>query len=472
MNLVNRVMSYDKTKNENQEKCNCSECIRNAEISEKREIAWDFKYADDFLIKVENYRMMCREYEILNIINLKYWYKDVKTKNFIWKSLHVHGDKYIYHKSIYVKSKENLIIECRNGHEPFPQRPNDHLNGHGCKLCGIKLAHDKTRMTLKEFIEKANEVHGEGRYDYSEVIYEGNKIYVWIICHEHDEPYRFPQKPCDHLNGRGCPICGGTKKLTLEEFVEQADYVHGVGRYDYSKVNYINYSTEVIIICPNHDTPYEFPQTPRDHLSGHGCPLCGIKKCADNHRLSLEIFINRANKRYGVGRYDYSKVKYMTMNTLVCIICPNHDEPYEFWRTPHSHLNGAGCPLCNEYSGNTKIKVFLNDKNIKFETEKTFDGCEYIKSLRFDFYIPQYNLCIEFDGEQHFEKVNWNGKMTDEELEENLKLNKLRDQIKNDYCKNNRINLLRIRYDENVEEKLTKYFQNHEIIKELTLFDL
>lgn len=48
--------------------------------------------------------------------------------------------------------------------------------------------------------------------------------------------------------------------------------------------------------------------------------------------------------------------------------------------------------------------------------------------------------------------------MTDEELEENLKLNKLRDQIKNDYCKNNRINLLRIRYDENVEEKLTKYF--------------
>ena len=400
MNLLNRVMSYDKTKNENQEPCNCGECIGNTEISKKTEIIGNFEYADDFLIKVENYRMRCRENEILNTINTEYWYKDVKTKNFIWKSLHVHGNKYIYHKSIYVKSKENLIIECRNGHEPFPQRQND------------------------------------------------------------------------HLNGRGCPICGGTKKLTLEEFVEQADYVHGVGRYDYSKVNYTNYSTEVIIICPNHDTPYEFPQTPRDHLSGHGCPLCGIKKCADNHRLSLEIFINRANKRYGVGRYDYGKVKYMTMNTLVCIICPNHNKSYEFWRTPHSHLNGAGCPLCNEYSGNTKIKVFLNDKNIKFETEKTFDGCEYIKSLRFDFYIPQYNLCIEFDGEQHFEKVNWNGKMTDEELEENLKLNKLRDQIKNDYCKNNNINLLRIKYTENIEEKLSEYFQNHGIIKELTLFNL
>lgn len=62
--------------------------------------------------------------------------------------------------------------------------------------------------------------------------------------------------------------------------------------------------------------------------------------------------------------------------------------------------------------------------------------------------------------------------MTDEEMEENLKLNQFRDQIKNDYCKKNRINLLRIRYDEDVEEKLTKYFQNHGIIKELTLFDL
>lgn len=72
MNLLNRVMSYDKTKNENQEKCNCTECIGDTEISEKTEIVGNFKYADDFLIKVENYRMMCREYKILNTINTEY----------------------------------------------------------------------------------------------------------------------------------------------------------------------------------------------------------------------------------------------------------------------------------------------------------------------------------------------------------------------------------------------------------------
>ena len=154
MNLLNRVLSYDKTKNENQEKCNCAECIsvENVNVSKKTEIVGNFKYADDFLIKVENYQMMCREYEILNTINTEYWYKDVKTKNFIWKSLHVHGDKYIYHKSVYVKSKENLIIECRNGH-CFPKTPNDHLNGKGCSLCNKK---SKGEINIRRFLISNN----------------------------------------------------------------------------------------------------------------------------------------------------------------------------------------------------------------------------------------------------------------------------------------------------------------------------
>ena len=106
MNLLNRMMSYDKTKNENQENCNCAECLGNAEISEKTEIIGNFEYADDFLINVENYRMMCREHKILNTINTEYWYKDVKTKWFIFRALWIHGNKYDYHKTKYIKYKE------------------------------------------------------------------------------------------------------------------------------------------------------------------------------------------------------------------------------------------------------------------------------------------------------------------------------------------------------------------------------
>ena len=114
MNLLNRVLSYDKTKNENQEKCNCAECIsvENVDVSEKREIVRNFKYADDFLIKVENYRLMCKEYEILNTMNLEYWYKDVKTKWFIFRALWIHGNKYDYSLVNYINCKTPVKIIC------------------------------------------------------------------------------------------------------------------------------------------------------------------------------------------------------------------------------------------------------------------------------------------------------------------------------------------------------------------------
>ena len=101
---------------------------------------------------------------------------------------------------------------------------------------------------------------------------------------------------------------------------------------------------------------------------------------------------------------------------------------------------------------------YLENNDIKFERQFKFDNCKYKHHLLFDFYIPIYNLCIEFDGEQHFRKTKWGKNVTNEEAEKQLKLNKIRDSIKTKYCKNNNINLLRIRYDENVEEKLNEYF--------------
>lgn len=387
MNLLNRVMSYDKTK-VNQESCNCEECVGITDVSEKKEIIGNFRYADDFLRKIENYQMICKEKEFLTILNLKYWYKDKKTKTFIWKALFIHGDKYDYYETLYINNKTKVKIGCRvKGHDVFTQRTNDHIYGHGCskcKGCG--------KLTLEEFIKEANKVHGEGRYDYSEVVYKNNKTKVCIICHNHEEPFRFMQKP-------------------------------------------------------------------NDHIQGHGCPKCARKLRSETQRMSLEEFIERARKIHG-DKYDYSKVIYINKNTKVIIICPIHGK---FKQSPDKHLNGCGCQKCNKNKGEEAIRKFLNEKEIEFEEQKKFKGCKYKQLLKFDFYIPKYNLCIESDGNIHFEKINWTGKMTDEEMEENLKSNQLRDQIKNDYCKNNKINLLRIRYDENIEEKLTEYFKENYI---------
>ena len=260
------------------------------------------------------------------------------------------------------------------------------------------------------------------------------------------------------MRGEGCKICGGTKKLTLEEFIEKANEVHGIGRYDYSKVNYVNNGTNVIIICHNHDEPYEFPQKPLNHLSGKGCTKCGNKYGHEKQKLTLEEFIDRANKIHGIGRYDYSKSIYKGMFEKIEIVCPKHDT---FWQEPHNHINNQGCPHCNESKGETKIRMFLIKHDIIFEREKRFDDCRYKKPLPFDFYIPKYNLCIEFDGSCHFNKTNWGGKLTDEQMKENLKFYKLRDDIKNNYCKNNNINLIRLNNFKTIEKQLNDIFQNY-----------
>lgn len=113
-------------------------------------------------------------------------------------------------------------------------------------------------------------------------------------------------------------------------------------------------------------------------------------------------------------------------------------------------MNGSGCPSCNNSIGEFKIDKFLRDNNILFEREKTFDDCRSIKDykLRFDFWVPALNMCIEYDGLQHEQEIKWFGK----ESFENTKRN---DVIKEDYLKNKGINLLRIKHkDRNKIDKI------------------
>lgn len=127
-----------------------------------------------------------------------------------------------------------------------------------------------------------------------------------------------------------------SKRLTSEEFIERAIKVHG-GRYDYSLVDYIGSKDRVIIICKDHG---EFEQIPNDHLSGHGCNLCG-----ENRKiLQLESFINRSRSVHG-DRYDYSETKYINFRTKLRIRCKIHGFFYQY---PSNHMAGNNCPKCNE----------------------------------------------------------------------------------------------------------------------------
>ena len=99
------------------------------------------------------------------------------------------------------------------------------------------------------------------------------------------------------------------------------------------------------------------------------------------------------------------------------------------------------------------IRQYLSDKNVNFMSQYTFDGCRYKKLLPFDFYLTDKNICIEFDGIQHFEPVDiFGGIDALQEVQRN-------DSIKTNYCRDNNIQLLRIRYDDNIIERLDEFLK-------------
>ena len=185
-----------------------------------------------------------------------------------------------------------------------------------------------------------------------------------------------------------------------------------------------------------------------------------FEKQTMRQRKSLNKFIKESRKVHG-NKYDYSKVNYINTDTEVIITCPIHGD---FPQTPYHHISRKqGCPKCKSSKGETIIRNFLIKHNIEFEEQKRFKDCKDKRPLPFDFYIPQYNLCIEYDGKQHFVPYDFAYKMTEEQKLKNFNYIQSHDQIKNNYCKSHNINLLRIKYDENTEEKLTKWFQNHKL---------
>lgn len=298
-------------------------------------------------------------------------------------------------------------------------------------------------MKKNIFITKSKNEHGD-KYDYSSVIYVNNKTKVKIGCPIHGV---FEQEPRLHTSGHGCKKCANENLFSnSKKFVEKSRKIHNEINYDYTLVNYINNDTKVKIICPKHGI---FEQKPRHHINGSGCPTCSNRqniKYEYKHDVNdTNTFIKKSKNVHG-DKYDYTLIKYINTKTKVKIGCTIHGL---FEQTPNKHLQGRGCPICNVSKGELLITNILKNLNVNYITQKKFNNCRYKNTLPFDFYLPDYNMCIEFDGEQHFKEH----KIWGQEKFFNTKRN---DEIKNIYCKENNINLIRIRYDENINYKLNE----------------
>ena len=252
--------------------------------------------------------------------------------------------------------------------------------------------------------------------------------------------------PSRALQGVGCEMC---KK---ERFRKAKCKTHSRYVEEVSMVNpnievveeYVDATTPIKHYCIKHDIYWN--ALPDNILHGHGCVECGKEKIGDKNRKTYEQYIEELKTLNSniivIGVY---------INALTPILHKCLIDGYEWYASPANILFGTGCPKCNESKGEKHISKWLDNNNIQYISQKTFKDCKNERCLPFDFYLPEYNLAIEYQGEQHYRPIDYFGG------KENFEAQQKRDNIKRDYCKNNNINMLEIPYYKNVEEELNNF---------------
>lgn len=244
-----------------------------------------------------------------------------------------------------------------------------------------------------------------------------------------------------------CPKCYGAHKKNTKIFKKEV-YDKYNGEYELLS-EYVNNKTKVLIV--HHYCEEIYKVTPHDFLTGYRCP-----KCYGTPKKSIDILKKEFLELFG-DEYIILSSKYLGTNQPITI---KHKCGNIFETTPNKILHGgkrcSECLKSKSYSNsNVFIENYLISNNIEFESEKTFDSLVYKRNLYFDFFINKHNLAIEYDGSFHFEKIM---------SEEILLLQRLRDSIKNKWCIENNINLVRI--DEKnigeIKEILDSLFKNNE----------
>lgn len=353
----------------------------------------------------------------------------------------------------YINNRTKIRCRCKIDGYEWETKPNDLLNGHGCAKCG-----GTAKLTHEQFIQRLHQVNSN-----IQVLgtYKNNRTKIKCKC-----------KVCGHewetipsvlLLNHGCPKCGfkrtkesRTKTHTqfMDEFYEKNTHAQDIE----IMTTYINGDTKIKCKCKIDG--YEWEATPNRLLNEHGCPKCG-----GTGKLTHEEFINRFHKQ-NTHAHDIeilgTYINYQTKIKCRCKIC-GHE-----WYTPALVLlMGSGCPKCNTSKGEKRIAQYLDNIGIDYIYDK-----QYFKDLvgtggrllRPDFIIASLKIWIEYDGIQHYEPIDFTGKMSAKEVQQRFEYTQQNDQRKNQYAKDNNWTLIRIPFTEydNIEQILAEYIEQEE----------
>jgi len=262
--------------------------------------------------------------------------------------------------------------------------------------------------------------------------------------------HRWKPTPSGLLNGKGCPVCGGTMQKTHEQFMHEFELKQPIS---FSKIKIIGKYKKALehiecqcLVCND----VWNTTTPSGLLNGRGCTKCSHFESRKNLRKTKEQFLKEFKDKQP---HNYKTIEvigeYMSLNTKIEAICKI--DGHEWSPTPEKLLLGRGCPKCRASHGEKVIDYLLKEKDVKNKPQKTFKDLIGLGGsvLRFDFAIKQKNNIIgliEYNGQQHYSPTWFANKRTKDEREASFKIQQVHDNYKIEYSIKNKIPLLIIPY--------------------------
>lgn len=321
----------------------------------------------------------------------------------------------------YINSSTKIECKCAKDEYIWSATPANLLSGHGCPKCAKKnkCADDN------DFKKKLKKISPNIIVESS---YVNNTTKVDCRCSVCNN--KWTTSPSVLLRGVGCIVCanrinGENARMSEEEFLNK---VHFNNPNIKILSKYRGRSNEVDCECTKDG--YKWTVKAANLLNGYGCPKCSGRKVYTQEEFEEKVNSISPTIKI-IGKYKNNKTKI----DCVCLVDGHKWNPIA-----GQLVKGIGCPRCNISHGEKAVSIFLKENNIKFEQWYKFDNCRNKNPLPFDFYLPDYNTCIEYDGEYHYKAIGFFGG------EEKLKNTQERDAIKTKYCEDNNIKLVRIPY--------------------------
>lgn len=302
------------------------------------------------------------------------------------------------------------------------------------------------RMNTESFMER---ISTETNYEYSVLSEYTNNHTKVLIRHNSSncDNHEYWVKPKGILGGNRCPKCNnktkGKKAKTTSQFKKELfdlvkDEYTLVGEYTgvYNKVTLLHSK------CGK-----EWEVTPNAFISSKSrCRYCRMKEHNLKQRKTHDTFVNEVKAKYGE---DYTVIgKYINSKNKVLV---KHKCGKEWEIKPHHLLYRDMCPRCKTSIGEKHISKYLTERGIVFEEQRTFDDLKYKRNLSYDFYLPELGILIEYQGAQHYMPIDSFGGV------ESFEQQKIKDDIKRNYAKDNNYTLIEVKYTKKYYNKIAEY---------------